>query len=327
MRRARCLAVVYRYICVCINIYTRVSTDACICTLVCIDIYIYIYATSAALSIVCRSPLPIDADAAAGAMGRKAKMKPHTAQLLDRALKECEGSEENVRRIYNTLVTNPEEQIQPTLFQRFVRRRLDPIQACYSEERFPTLAGAEDSIVLLPRWRALMEWQVQASPTWASALEECLQMQQDAAVHPILYTADITCGNILAPVKSKKISAFYVGLREMKPHLHCQSAWLIAGAVQQAEVEKIEGGLSAIVARLVRQIFSEENMRGFTVALPAGPKHIRIGSPGHFLADHDAQRAAYAAKGSAAVSPCVHCCNVHKKDIDSVPGWCSILEH
>ena len=113
----------------------------------------------------------------------------------------------------------------------------------------------------------------------------------------------------------------------MKPHLHCQSAWLIAGAVQQSEVEKIEGGLSAILARLVRQIFSEENLRGFTVALPAGPKRLRIGSPGHFLADHDAQRAAYAATGSAAVTPCVHCCNVHKKDIDSVPGWCSILEH
>ena len=137
-------------------------------------------------------------------MGRKAKMKPHTAELLDKALKECEGSEENVRRIYNTLVTDPEEQIPLTRFQRFVRRRLDPIHACYAEERFPTLDGQGDSIVLLPRWKALMEWQAQASPTWASALEECLQTQQDTAVHPIIYTDDITCGNILAPVKLRR---------------------------------------------------------------------------------------------------------------------------
>ena len=234
----------------------------------------------------------------------------------------------NVRRIYNSLVENTEEAISDAAFKRFVRRRLEPIHACFSEERFPSAEGSDDIVVLLPRWKPLIEWQVNASATWASALEECLLALPDGApVHPIIYSDDITCGNVLAPVKSKKISAFYIGLREMKPHLHCKEAWLTACAVQCAIVEKIQGGLAAIFARLVQLLFSDENTQGFAVALPAGPRLLRLGSPGHVLADHDAQRAVYAAKGSAAVSPCIHCCNIHKRDMDSVAGWYSILEH
>ena len=213
-------------------------------------------------------------------------------------------------------------------FKRLVRRRLDPAAECYEEHWLPGYEEGEEVCVYLPRMRPLLQFFAQKAPVWAEALFRCLRAQGDSALRVIVYSDDCTCGNILAARKTKKFSLFYLGVAQMRPHLHHAGAWLLGACAQYSHMERIQGGISAVAARLVRCILNDETRTGFPLACPGHSQWVRFTGPLWFIGDHEAQRAIFCGKGSAGISPCLVCCNVASKNFEDLPeGWTTIADH
>ena len=143
-----------------------------------------------------------------------------------------------------------------------------------------------------------------------------------------MYSDDCTCGNILAPRKSKKFSLFYIGVAQMRPHLHHAGAWLLGACAQYAHMDRVQGGISAVAAALVRCILNDATRNGFPLVCRGESFWVRVVGPLFFLGDHEAQRAVFCGKGSAAISPCLICCNVACRSFEDPPeGWTTIADH
>ena len=264
----------------------------------------------------------------AQSMGRKGKLGPEQRARVCRALAASSGSENNTLQIYNALQDEEEDQLKPGLFKRLVRRRLEPASACFEEHLLPGYEEGAEVSIFLPKFKELLEFYAAAAPDWAEALLRCLEAQRDSAMRIILYSDDVTCGNILAPRKSKKFTLFYIGVAQMRGHLHHAGTWLLGACAQYAHVERVQGGISAVAARLVRCILNDVTRAGFPLTCRGRSQWVRVCGPIHFLGDHEAQRAIYHAKGSAAICPCLQCCNVACKGFDDLPaGWTTITDH
>ena len=131
-------------------------------------------------------------------MGRKGKLAPEALARVSRALAASSGSENNTLQIYNALQDDEEDQLKPGLFKRLVRRRLEPAAACFEERKLP--GHSEDAVsVFLPKFKALLHFYAGSAPEWAEALFRALQACGDSCLKIIVYSDDVTCGNILAP--------------------------------------------------------------------------------------------------------------------------------
>ena len=196
--------------------------------------------------------------------------------------------------------------------------------ACYKEL---FLFGSKGVNVpfLLASIQALFQWVVQASTEWNKELDRCLAVSSKLTL--ILYLDELTCGNVLA-ARKKKITLFYVGVKEMQSALHEENAWLPLAAIAQKEIEKVQGGLSHIMAVVARSVHQDEHLRGFPLATAAGPRWCAIQTASLMVADGDAQRAALAVKGASGLKPCLHCANVISKSClqNVIPPFCTIAE-
>ena len=201
-------------------------------------------------------------------MGQKGKLPPEEEARIGRALAAASGSENNTLQIYNALQDEEKAKLDEDTFKRLVRRRLDPAAECYEEHWLPGYEEGEEVCVYLPRMRPLLQFFAQKAPVWAEALFRCLRAQGDSALRVIVYSDDCTCGNILAARKTKKFSLFYLGVAQMRPHLHHAGAWLLGACAQYSHMERIQGGISAVAARLVRCILNDETRTGFPLACP-----------------------------------------------------------
>ena len=101
---------------------------------------------------------------------------------------------------------------------------------------------------------------------------------------------------------------------------HNEFAWLPAAVIQQDVVASIEAGLSQVLILLLEHMHTP---REFTILLQDRWFDVRMAPETFFIADHDAQRMVYTAKGSAGIKPCLFCSNVVKKGL-SVPGFIDI---
>lgn len=137
----------------------------------------------------------------------------------------------------------------------------------------------------------------------------------DAPYHLILYADEAVPGNVLRLDNKRKIMCIYVSIRELGPRFLKHSAcWFPVALMRSAVIKKVPGGFSTILRHLLRQWFLEFRVQddGIPLDLQLRPHgfarfYFRLGS---ILADGDAYRAAWAAKGAAGNVPCLLCPNV-----------------
>ena len=242
-------------------------------------------------------------------IGRKRKLSKEEADNLKECLAVPNVAECRVLKIWNIanhLRENPCE-VKQRQMQTLSCERLSDAKACYRAWEVP----GTSQVVWLPCLQAILRHMLDV-PAWQQALLQAYAAN-NGLLHPILYHDDITCGNILAVHKVKKMTAVYLAFKEMKPHLGLEAAWLPLLVIQRIQQDKIPGGLSHILAHLVKYVEEEVRLRGLQLHFDDKTFSFTLAEQFLFLSDMEAQRATWSTKGSAGLKPCMFCSNVISK--------------
>lgn len=118
----------------------------------------------------------------------------------------------------------------------------------FPQQKTETDDGGEADLILLDLQESL-KMIVQHCPAWGDALLEA-HAAAGGWLTLVTYHDEIVCGNVLAFLKRKKYSAFYLSFKEMRCHLRLEQAWLPAMTLPRELIDKIAGGLGVHQKRL-----------------------------------------------------------------------------
>ena len=131
-----------------------------------------------------------------------------------------------------------------------------------------------------------------------------------------LYADEITPGNPLRPDNKRKILAFYAGWVEMGDILRLEESWMTIGVIRSSQCKDIPGGLSRVVAVLLRALFTgPESLNHAGIAVG---QHMLFSSFGRLLCDEAAGKSIWGVRGAASHRPCLQCKNVVALSEDSL---------
>ena len=126
--------------------------------------------------------------------------------------------------------------------------------------------------------------------------------------------------HLVAIDNSRKAHLFYWIIQEVnKEALSHETTWFIGSLIRSnAIVKESLGGISGIFRRWVKLFFSDGGnfSAGVTIHSPRGPFTI-VARLASILADDDAHRGIWCAKGSSGNKPCFKCANV----VSVKSGW------
>eukprot|EP00438_Fugacium_kawagutii_P013011 Skav219671 [mRNA] locus=scaffold3149:23309:26664:+ [translate_table: standard] len=243
------------------------------------------------------------------AVGRKRKLSVEEETNFQECLNIPGVSDEVVRRIWNhaSRLRTAAETISTGQRKKLVQEHLRDVARVYVPWHVPDT----DQTIYMPCLDTLLQCVAQLSPTWTQLLNR-VHSSTGGVLRPVLYHDDITCGNILAVIKVKKITCVYLSFLELHAHVHKEAAWLPLLCIQRVQTETIPGGLSAIIAELVKRIH-RFSIEAFTVLLHGQAKQFLFFEQSLFVADQEAQRDTWLSKGSSGLKPCQFCSNVVSK--------------
>eukprot|EP00435_Cladocopium_sp_Y103_P044340 s1677_g12.t1 len=245
-------------------------------------------------------------------LNKKRRLTEDERNNLRRCLSVSGASEEHTRKIWNIageLRESAQEASKRQLYN-VVEERLHFARACFLDKKVQTEAGPDADLIVLNVARALQTI-VQRCPAWGDALLEA-HAAAGGWLTLVTYHDEIVCGNVLAVVKRKKFSAFYISFKEMRRHFRLEQAWLPAMTLPREFVESLAGGLSGAVKVFIKVVY--ETSSEITLTINGTQVRFKLRPHSHLLSDHDAQRATFLSKGSAALKPCLYCANICKKD-------------
>ena len=244
-------------------------------------------------------------------LGRKRSLSLEDERQLGKALAVPGVAEQAALQIWNIAREGCGPQAKESAFKRVQKERLTEPLNCFEEVKLPGFHGEE--VLWVPRLATLLQWIVQVCEAWASALKMVHRLR-DGLLTPIYYHDEITCGNILAVIKKKKITAYYLSFREMRGHLYKELAWLPICVIQHLQCDRIKGGLSAVTRAILRACHTDVTQRDMAIKIGTEHYMFRMALRGHFVSDQDAQRGTWCTKGSSGLKPCQFCSNVVKKN-------------
>ena len=128
----------------------------------------------------------------------------------------------------------------------------------------------------------------------------------------VLYSDEITPGNVLRPDNKRKISAFYVAFKEFGPANLClEAAWLPLAVLRSSVAKQVKGGFSAVVRVLLASIFGgHQCLQSVGVVLKIGEPRLLFARLSNILGDEAALKSIWSSKGAAGLFPCFNCKNV-----------------
>ena len=128
----------------------------------------------------------------------------------------------------------------------------------------------------------------------------------------IVYADEITPGNALKPLNSRKIHAFYVSFAEMGTELSSESMWFTVLAARSDLVNKMEGGFSELFKLFMEKLFEGPfNLKtGCMLDFGQGQQHLFFASPAIFVADESCIKFAWDLKGASGSVCCLFCSNI-----------------
>ena len=158
-------------------------------------------------------------------------------------------------------------------------------------------------------------------------MEEMLTSSPGGRLQAVLSHDEATAGNVLNPLLRKKILLFYVTFTALESLWTSSRAWLPVAAITHDQLQKCRGGVSGATAAFLRQWSDSALGVPFAIGLQRRMVSVKLKI---FISDLDSQRAAMAAKGSAALKPCCFCSNCiaqYAGDSCSDEGFRTVAEH
>ena len=132
----------------------------------------------------------------------------------------------------------------------------------------------------------------------------------------VLYHDEIVPGNALRPANGRKFTAFYLSFLELGLALRSETSWLPIAVLRSSVAHDVKGGMSAVVAQLVQDVFVGPGGldEGALIFSECGRGSSRLkASMGRFLFDEAAMKATFSVKGASGIKPCMVCKNVLMK--------------
>jgi hypothetical protein len=172
------------------------------------------------------------------------------------------------------------------------------------------------------------------SESFSQMLLRSLQAHPNSLNTPwglILYSDEITPGNQLLALNTRKCWAFYWSLHEFGPSvLSDEEAWFEILLYRTVKTKEVLGGMSAMFATVIKQFFNNDahNMQtsGISLLLPNGV-HVRLFVELRYkVADEAALHFAWGSKGSSGLKPCFKCENMFNSKYATGPNSRLIIE-
>ena len=142
-------------------------------------------------------------------------------------------------------------------------------------------------------------------------------MEKHSKLHLLVYADEITPGNVLAPVTSRKTWAIYVSFKEFHSHLQSTQAWITISVVRSSIVNSLDGNLSQMLKVLLHHWFTTHmiHLVGIQLFEPPGqpqciPHKRLFVSLGVFIMDGSAHKFALSIKGDSGSRFCCLCKNI-----------------
>ena len=134
----------------------------------------------------------------------------------------------------------------------------------------------------------------------------------------IFYLDEVTPGDPLRPIATRKFWAFYISFAEYgKEILFREEVWLTIAVLRTEQCKVLRGGVSGACKALFRYLFVDGQPNftaGFGIRLPGlGARLIRA-SLKHIVADAAALKYLFQSKGASGLKPCMECTNVWRKN-------------
>ena len=146
----------------------------------------------------------------------------------------------------------------------------------------------------------------------------------------VVYADEVTPGNALKPLNTRRIQALYWTFLDFGPHgMAAEALWMPLCCLRSHLCSAI-GGLTVLWRRLLKVFFAPHDLRaGLCLQTPGGP-HVLFAKLEVLVADEAALKHSVESKGAAGVLFCMRCSNVvpHKSRLgdvsnDVVPSTCT----
>jgi hypothetical protein len=164
----------------------------------------------------------------------------------------------------------------------------------------------------------LLKFAVRESVGFQTILRSLWDTQPCTADSPyslVIYGDEIVPGNVLRPDNRRKAFCIYVTIKELgHQRLKDASCWLPLAVLRTVVTKDVAGGIPAAFRVMLRRLFLVEKIGSdgicIDLAVP-GTGYVNLYLRlGNIVADGDALRGIWSAKGSSGKLPCILCKNV-----------------
>ena len=173
------------------------------------------------------------------------------------------GSDAHAVKVWNIAASLREDgkAISSTSASRLRSRKLQSPRSCFKQHALRG-EGEAELPVLIADLPLLLQYAADNSRQWSEALRACVGGATGARA--VLYHDECTCGNILAPRKSKKkITLVYLSFAELlPPMMHREDGWLTIAMMQHSELELISAGMNHFMTAIIQTLHGREATGG-----------------------------------------------------------------
>lgn len=216
------------------------------------------------------------------------------------------------------------ELLETELSRFAVRRAVEELWSAMGyTERVATTSGAfEWDCLSLPK---TLQYLATNCESFRSALREAWAAHPSTEDRPwrlVVYGDEVVPGNVLRLDNRRKFFGVYVTIAELGPSLvKHECMWIALAMIRSAVAKDIHGGLSGCAKTLFRRWFLADKVGSEGVLLDLGIPGSRYARVffrlGNIVADGDAFRALWSAKGASGKLPCLMCKNVLSERVSS----------
>ena len=210
-------------------------------------------------------------------------------------------------------------------FKRAAAEVLGPYRDCYKPIQVPNVeVGAPDVTFYMADMKKVICLLAQRCDSFLQLLRQ--PGVPAVRLEAILAHDECTAGNVLNPLQTQKTLLFYCSFSLLHHTFLSIRSWIPVAAIPHGDLSQCRGGIGAATAAFLRRWDQDGLEVPFDVA-PGVRASIQLKA---FISDGDSQRAAFSAKGSAGLKPCIFCANVLKRGCaaaETDPNFVTVAEH
>ena len=256
--------------------------------------------------------------------GSTVVLPPSKRQAVDKTIVQHGTTKSGLAKILTSLhVAGMLNDVDKNMSLATMRRRIQQSTEAHSKANTPygTVVQTMDlGVEPLRAWEyinpfALLWHLCTISAPFRGLMSACCGVH-NSVLRVVTYIDEVCPGNPLRPEKSRTIQCLYWVFVEWPQWLlQRTNAWFCFGFMRTTLAEEINGGVSALMGRVLEILFVgpvHSFTDGIVVALNAGHTVIRATFCG-ILADEKAHKETFNVKGASGKKPCLSCANVMSK--------------